>query len=105
MVLKRKSGSLNLGTQQDKLDDIAGARVKVTAMAPALETPHVELLCYRSEFDRQSTLLATNDVAATSLVMNVQSESALEGICAQNPGAALSNPVRFERGRFRVMLR
>jgi catechol 2,3-dioxygenase-like lactoylglutathione lyase family enzyme len=103
--LRRTSGSLNLGPEQDKLDDVAGAQVKVTAMAPAMITPHVELLCYRGEFDRELTLPAANDVVATCLVMKVPSEAALEGLCAQNPGAPLSDPVRFERGRLRVMLR
>jgi catechol 2,3-dioxygenase-like lactoylglutathione lyase family enzyme len=103
--LRRTSGSLNIGPEQDKLDDIAGALVKVTAVAPAITTPHVELLCYRGEFDRESALPATNDIAATRLVMRVPSEAALEGLCAQNPGTTLSDPVRFEHGRLRVMLR
>jgi catechol 2,3-dioxygenase-like lactoylglutathione lyase family enzyme len=98
-------GSLNTGPEQDKLDDIAGALVKVTAMAPTITTPHLELLCYRGEFDRESALPATNDVAATRLVMKVPSEAALEGLCTQNPDTILSDPVQFERGRLRVMLR
>jgi catechol 2,3-dioxygenase-like lactoylglutathione lyase family enzyme len=103
--LKRTSGSLNIGPEQDKLDDIAGAMVKVTTMAPPITTPHVELLCYRGGFRHESELPATNDVAATRLVMKVESAAALEEICAQNPGAILSNPVRFEHGGLNVMLR
>jgi catechol 2,3-dioxygenase-like lactoylglutathione lyase family enzyme len=103
--LRRTSGSLNIGPEQDKLDDIAGALVKVTAMAPPITTPHVELLCYRGEVDCQSALPATNDIAATRLVMKVESEAALEGLCAQNPGTILSDPVRFEHGGLRAMLR
>ena len=103
--VRRTGGSLNLGPEQDKLDDIAGARVKVTAMAPALETPHVELLCYQGEFDRESAVPATNDIAATRLVMKVASEAALGRLCAQNAGTILSDPVRFEHGRLRAMLR
>jgi catechol 2,3-dioxygenase-like lactoylglutathione lyase family enzyme len=99
------SSSLNIGPEQDNLDDIAGAVVNVTAMAPAITTPHVELLCYRGEFDRESAPPATNDVAATRLVMKVPSEAALEGLCAQNLGTILSDPVRFEHGNLRVMLR
>jgi catechol 2,3-dioxygenase-like lactoylglutathione lyase family enzyme len=103
--LKRTSDSLNIGPEQDKLDDIAGALVKVTAMAPAITTPHVELLCYRGEFDKESALPATNDIAATCLVMKVANETALEGLCAENPDNILSDPVRFEHGRLRAMLR
>jgi catechol 2,3-dioxygenase-like lactoylglutathione lyase family enzyme len=103
--LKRTSGSLNIGPEQDKLDDIAGAMVKVTTMAPPITTPHVELLCYRGGFRHESELPATNDVAATRLVMKVESAAALEEICAQNPGASLSDPVRFEHGGLSVMLR
>jgi catechol 2,3-dioxygenase-like lactoylglutathione lyase family enzyme len=103
--LKRTSDSLNIGPEQDKLDDIAGALVEVTAMAPEITTPHVELLCYRGEFDKESALPATNDIVATRLVMKVASEAALARLCAQNAGTILSDPVRFEQGRLRVMLR
>jgi catechol 2,3-dioxygenase-like lactoylglutathione lyase family enzyme len=103
--LRRTSGSLNIGPEQDKLDDIAGAVVKVTAMAPPITTPHVELLCYRGRSDGESALPATNDIAATRLVMRVESEAALEALCAQNPGTILSDPVRFEHGGLRAMLR
>jgi catechol 2,3-dioxygenase-like lactoylglutathione lyase family enzyme len=103
--LRRTNGSLNIGPEQDKLDDIAGALVRVTAMAPPITTPHVELLCYRGEFDRCSALPATNDIAATRLVMKVESEAALEGLCAENPSTILSTPVRFEHGGLRAMLR
>jgi catechol 2,3-dioxygenase-like lactoylglutathione lyase family enzyme len=102
--LTRTGGSLNVGPEQDKLDDIAGALVEVTAMAPAITTPHVELLCYRDDLDREWALPATNDIAATCLVMKVASEAALARLCAQNAGAILSDPVRFEHGRLRVML-
>jgi catechol 2,3-dioxygenase-like lactoylglutathione lyase family enzyme len=103
--LKRTSDSLNIGPEQDKLDDIPGALVKVTAMALEITTPHVELLCYRGEFDKESALPATNDIAATCLVMKVANETALEGLCAENPDNILSDPVRFEHGRLRAMLR
>ena len=103
--LKRTSGSLNIGPEQDKLDDIAGATVKVTAMAPPITTPHVELLCYRGGLDHESELPATNDIAATRLVMKVESAAALEELCAQNSGTILSNPVRFENGRLSAMMR
>jgi catechol 2,3-dioxygenase-like lactoylglutathione lyase family enzyme len=103
--LRRVSGSLNTGPEQNKLDDIAGALVEVTAMAPPITTFHVELLCYRGGFDGESALPATNDIAATRLVMKVESEAALEGLCTQNPGTVLSKPVRFASGELRAMLR
>jgi catechol 2,3-dioxygenase-like lactoylglutathione lyase family enzyme len=103
--LRRVGGSLNTGPEQDKLDDIAGAVVKVTGMAPPITTPHVELLCYRGGCDGESSLPAANDIAATRLVMEVESEAMLEKLCAQNPGNILSEPVKFEDGRLRAMLR
>ena len=103
--LRRTSGSLNSGPAQDKLDHIAGALAEVTAMTPRITTPHVELLCYRGGFDCGSALPATTDIAATRLVMKVESEAAIEALCAQHSGAVLSGPVRFEHGGLRAMLR
>jgi catechol 2,3-dioxygenase-like lactoylglutathione lyase family enzyme len=104
--LRRKGGSLNSGPEQEKLDDIAGALVEVTVLAPLrFSTPHIELLCYRGGFDREWALPGTNDVAATRLVLAVGNDEALEGCCAQNPDALVSGPVRFEHGALRAMLR
>ena len=104
--LTRIGGSLNIGPAQEKLDDVAGAVVNVTALAPPqFQTPHVELLCYRSGFDSETAPPNTNDVAATSLVMKIEGEVALKGLCAQSPGTLLSGPVRFERGALRAILR
>ncbi|MGB6444776.1 MAG: VOC family protein [Xanthobacteraceae bacterium] len=104
--LARIGGSLNIGPAQEKLDDVAGAVVKVTALAPpTFSTPHVELLCYRGGFDGETALPDTNDIAATSLVMKVENEVALKGLCAQSPSTLLSGPVRFERGALRAILR
>jgi catechol 2,3-dioxygenase-like lactoylglutathione lyase family enzyme len=104
--LQRIGGSLNSGPEQDKLDDIVGALVEVTALAPPeFSTPHVELLCYRGGFDRESALPGTNDVAATRLVLTVGNEVKLAQLCAQNPDAILSGPVRFEHGALRAILR
>jgi catechol 2,3-dioxygenase-like lactoylglutathione lyase family enzyme len=104
--LHRIGRSLNFGPEQDKLDDVVGAHVEVTALAsPQISTPHVELLCYRGGFDQGSSLLGTNDIAATRLVLKLENEGILEGLCAQSPDAILSSPVRFANGAFRVMLR
>jgi hypothetical protein len=104
--LKRTGGSFNVGPEQDKLDDIVSASVEVTALAPPqIPTPHVELLCYRGGFDGETALPQANDVAATRLVMRVENEAALRGLCAQSPGTLMSGPVRFERGALRAILR
>jgi catechol 2,3-dioxygenase-like lactoylglutathione lyase family enzyme len=104
--LTRTGGSLNIGPDQDKLDNIVRASVEVTALEPPqIPTPHVELLCYRDGFDVETALPDTNDIAATRLVMKVENEVALKGLCAQSPSTLLSGPVRFERGALRAILR
>jgi catechol 2,3-dioxygenase-like lactoylglutathione lyase family enzyme len=104
--LRRVSGSLNSGPEQDKLDDVAGAVVEVTPLAPPrFSTPHVELLCYRGDIDRESALPGTNDVAATWLVLAVGNNQILETLCAENHDAVLSGPVQFKHGARRAMLR
>lgn len=103
--LRRVGGSLNSGPAQDKLDDVARARVEVTALAlPRFSAPHIELLCYRSDSDQESALVGTNDVAATRLVLAVTDDE-MDALCAQNTEALLSGPVRFEQGALRAMLR
>jgi catechol 2,3-dioxygenase-like lactoylglutathione lyase family enzyme len=104
--LRHTDGSLNQGPEQDKLDGLAGAVVEVTALAPPrFLTPHVELLCYRDHLDRRSALPGTNDIASTRLVLAVRDEETLETLCAQNPDAVLSGPVRFEQGARRALWR
>ena len=104
--LRRTGGSLNQGPEQDKLDGMTAAIVEVTALAPPRSaTPHVELLCYRDQAGRESGPPATNDVAATRLVLQVRTDEMLESLCAQNPDAVLSGPVRFEDGARRALLR
>jgi catechol 2,3-dioxygenase-like lactoylglutathione lyase family enzyme len=38
--------SLNVGTEQEHLDNVFGARVRVTSVRPPLQPPHVEFLDY-----------------------------------------------------------
>jgi catechol 2,3-dioxygenase-like lactoylglutathione lyase family enzyme len=103
--LRRMGGSLNSGTEQDRLDCVAGALVEVTALGPPrYPAPHIELLCYRSGFDRESAVSGTNDIAATRLVLAIKSDE-MDAVCAQNADALLSSPVRFEQGELRAMLR
>jgi catechol 2,3-dioxygenase-like lactoylglutathione lyase family enzyme len=104
--LQRIGGSFNCGLGQDKLDDVAGALVEVTALAPpGFSTPHIELLCYQGGIDGVAALPGTNDVAATQLVLAAENDEILEALCAQNPDALPSGPVRFEHGALRAMLR
>jgi catechol 2,3-dioxygenase-like lactoylglutathione lyase family enzyme len=104
--LHRVGGSVNKGPQQDRLDDAAGAVVEVTALAPPqISTPHLELLCYRTGADRSSPPLATNDVAATRLILGVQNGDMLDAFCGQNADAVVAGPVQFGCGIRRAMLR
>jgi catechol 2,3-dioxygenase-like lactoylglutathione lyase family enzyme len=60
--------SLNTGPEQEFLDAVPHPQVEVTALEPEQATPHVELLCYRSATRRGSSIVRSNDVAATRLV-------------------------------------
>lgn len=65
--------TLNRGIEQDQLDGLDGAEVKVTALAaPGAAPPHVELLCYRNLHRPAPVVFASNDVAATRLVLEVE---------------------------------
>jgi catechol 2,3-dioxygenase-like lactoylglutathione lyase family enzyme len=103
--LQRSGGSHNTGPEQDKLDNIKGAVVEVTALAPPEPTPHVELLCYQGIFNRNFTLPGINGAAATQLILTVESASALDMLCAQNPDALYSGPIAFEDRLARAMMR
>jgi catechol 2,3-dioxygenase-like lactoylglutathione lyase family enzyme len=94
--LRRDGGSLNVGREQAMLDDVPEPVVEVTALKPARATPHVELLCYRGDFDRRVTSQAVDDVTATRLVLAVESSSTLEAICRQFSNALLSGPALRE---------
>jgi catechol 2,3-dioxygenase-like lactoylglutathione lyase family enzyme len=64
--------TFNHGIEQAQLDGIASPQVEVSALAAAHEsTPHLELLCYRSDPDRPRHVLASNAVAATRIELAV----------------------------------
>jgi hypothetical protein len=86
------------------LDDLTDAVVEVTALTPAQTTPHVELLCYRGDFDRRVRTRAANDATATRLVLTVESRAILEAICADHFGALLSAPELDEDNLHRALL-
>ena len=78
----------------------------MNALAPPdFSTPHIELLCYQGDVDHKLAPPGTNDLAATQIVLRVGNEVILEKLCAQSPDAILSDPVRFENGALRAMLR
>jgi catechol 2,3-dioxygenase-like lactoylglutathione lyase family enzyme len=63
--------SLNLGGEQESLDDVAGVRVEVTALAARQSNPHLELLGY-SKASKDGDLIRSNaDIATTRLVFAV----------------------------------
>jgi catechol 2,3-dioxygenase-like lactoylglutathione lyase family enzyme len=103
--LARTASSLNVGREQEKLDNLRGVVVEVTALAPPMQAvPHVELLCYRGNFDRRELLTNPNDVAATQLVFEAELD-ALDAIVALNHDATTSGPITSERGGCRALLR
>jgi catechol 2,3-dioxygenase-like lactoylglutathione lyase family enzyme len=103
--LDRSGGSLNVGREQAMLDDVPDAVVEVTALTPAQPTPHIELLCYRGDFDRRVQAQAANDATATRLVLTVENRATLEAICAHASSALLSGPELRENNLYRAMLR
>ena len=103
--LARTASSLNIGREQEKLDNLLGAVVEVTALAPPMQAvPHVELLCYRGNFDRRELLTNRNDVAATQLVFEVKRD-ALDAIVALNRDTTISSSTTSESGGLRALLR
>ena len=103
--LARTASSLNVGPEQEKLDDLFGAVVEVTALAPPMQAvPHVELLCYRGNFDRRDLLTNRNDVAATQLVFEVERDG-LDAIVALNRDTTISSSTTAESGGLRALLR
>jgi catechol 2,3-dioxygenase-like lactoylglutathione lyase family enzyme len=74
--LRVAARSLNVGQEQERLDAVRHVQVEVTALEPEQATPHVELLCYRSVTQGESSVIRGNDVAATRLMFHVDWSSA-----------------------------
>jgi catechol 2,3-dioxygenase-like lactoylglutathione lyase family enzyme len=67
--LRVSARSRNHGREQEKLDDLRGVQVDVTALQPPMPAPHLELLCYgagETALPRRS-----NDIASTRLVFEM----------------------------------
>lgn len=60
--------TLNHGPTQMALDGLPGVKVDVVPMLPRRDTPHLELLAYRTPVGRGAGRLEANDVAATRIV-------------------------------------
>jgi catechol 2,3-dioxygenase-like lactoylglutathione lyase family enzyme len=66
--LQISSHSINHGTEQEHLDDIAGVRVEVTALEPRWPGPHLELLCYGANAHIGELPFLNTDIATTRLI-------------------------------------
>ncbi len=64
--------TLNHGVEQQRLDGIVDPHAEVTALAADSGTPHIELLCYRTQSRPPRDILANNDAAATRLVIEME---------------------------------
>jgi len=85
--LRAKTRSLNTGVEQQRMDDIDDATVDVIGLAPAVqETPHVELLGYRGDFDRAVGPTSIGDIAASRLIFEVADDAALARIVDRHAG-------------------
>jgi catechol 2,3-dioxygenase-like lactoylglutathione lyase family enzyme len=69
--------TLNQGPTQAALDALVGAQVDVVPMIPAISTPHLELLGYRTPVPRRAERSAANDVAATRIVWSADQDALL----------------------------
>lgn len=70
--------SFNHGIEQERLDGIPSPQLDVVALAPAVPTPHVELLCYRNRAERASCM-RSNDISATRLIFERAGLPSAEG--------------------------
>lgn len=102
--LTRIAASLNAGLEQQSLDDVPDALVEVTALAPTCSVPHVELLCYRGNFDRSRPSTGAADAAATQLVFDVPGE-AFAPLIERMREAVVRGPIASATGLLRALLR
>lgn len=103
--LQRVGGSENFGPEQERLDNIRDAHVTVTALADSQSSPpHLELLCYRGNFDRGTVIAGANDVAATRLVLESSDRRTFQALIASNEAALVAGPVELDSGTLYAML-
>jgi catechol 2,3-dioxygenase-like lactoylglutathione lyase family enzyme len=75
--LSTRGRTLNQGPTQVALDGLAGAQVDVVPLVPAIATPHLELLGYRTPSPCVAEQAAANDVAATAVVWSADRDAVL----------------------------
>ena len=103
--LARTASNRNVGREQEKLDNLLGAVVEVTTLAsPMQAVPHVELLCYRGNFNRRELSTNRNDVVATQLVFEVERDG-LDAIVAPSHDTTISSSITMESAGLRALLR
>ncbi len=69
------SRQVNAGPEQDAMDDLDSTRVDVIGLSPQQATPHVELLGYRVPRGRTGIAQRSSDIAATRLVLSIDTLS------------------------------
>ena len=79
--------TLNQGSTQEMLDNLAGVRVEVTALKLSNATPHLELLCYRATTHDRVTARSHTDVATTRLILQMRGASNAKAGCASQRNA------------------
>ena len=79
----------NRGPAQDRLDGLSDTVVEVVALEPRIAAPHVELLAYSSPKVRLGAPMAPKDIAATRLVLAVDTVPAPNVQLADGTRAAL----------------
>ena len=90
--------SLNVGIEQQRLDDVVDATVDVVALAVSDSSGlHVELLGYRGPYDRRIAPLEPDDIAATRLVFEVDDRDALMEIVIAYAHCLVDRPHAFDR--------
>jgi catechol 2,3-dioxygenase-like lactoylglutathione lyase family enzyme len=80
----------NIGTEQSRLDAIAGAHAIVSNLNPAEETPHLELLGYETGRRRPITTADSNDIAATYVVLQTPDLARTARVLAANSARFIS---------------
>ena len=84
----------NVGPEQSRLDAVGDARVTVSTLNPAEETPHLELLCYETGRRRPSTTAVSNDIAATYVVLQTPDLAGTAQALAANSARFVSAGIR-----------
>ena len=74
--------------------------MKMPVLAPQIQAvPHVELLCYRGNFDRRNLPTNRNEGAATQLVFEVESDG-LDAIVEPSRDTTISSSTKAESGGY-----